>query len=263
MKLSPDDPRLTAYLLEELDPAEQAAVDEALRHDPERYREVLELGRTAMALSETLRQVPVGLTEAQEADVEQALVDSDGDAEPASFDDPPANVVPLPRIARVWGSILGGIAAALVAAWILWPEMPNGTRVPGKSDPSSRASQTATEGPGQAHVPAHPDPSQPGHTDVSPVLGKNAPLPAVSQSVPQPPRASHFLGVRPAEGTLDCFCYDRPAPHVSDLVSVSLEIAHLSWSPAQDARFQFSVGYTQSDPVMIGAPSEPFRQPGS
>lgn len=32
MRLQPDDPRLTAYVLEELDPAEREAVAESIQH---------------------------------------------------------------------------------------------------------------------------------------------------------------------------------------------------------------------------------------
>src|SRR5258708_313600 len=79
MKLSPDDPRLTAYALDELDSNERAVVEAALVDAPE-MRVIVEEIRAAAGLLETelATELAPGLHQAQreaiEASVESKLV---------------------------------------------------------------------------------------------------------------------------------------------------------------------------------------------
>src|SRR3954471_24450408 len=54
MRLSPDDPRLTAYALGELDGDERAAVEAALRHDPSARAAVEGIRATAAQIESAL-----------------------------------------------------------------------------------------------------------------------------------------------------------------------------------------------------------------
>src|SRR5688572_1348567 len=58
-RFSPDDPRLTAYALGELDPAETAAVEAALRNDPVAREIVADIRATAAQLEAALGAEPV------------------------------------------------------------------------------------------------------------------------------------------------------------------------------------------------------------
>ena len=58
-RLSPDDPKLTAYALGELDPVEQAAVEAAVRADPALQAAVAELRAFTHDLSGALAGEPV------------------------------------------------------------------------------------------------------------------------------------------------------------------------------------------------------------
>ena len=74
MTFDPDDPRLTAYALGELDPAEAAAVDALLADHDEARRFVDDVRETARLLSEHLRSEPApGLTPAHREAIEVGL----------------------------------------------------------------------------------------------------------------------------------------------------------------------------------------------
>src|SRR6185295_9320429 len=66
MKLTPDDPRLTAYALGELDATERAEIEAALKHSPECRQVVEEIQQLGgMLEKEFAQEVGVGLREEQ------------------------------------------------------------------------------------------------------------------------------------------------------------------------------------------------------
>ncbi len=68
MRILPDDPRLTAYALGELEPAERAAIEAALSESPEARAELEEIRSAAALLSDELRsETAPALTESQRA----------------------------------------------------------------------------------------------------------------------------------------------------------------------------------------------------
>jgi|GEM_PF-5477755 len=129
MKLSPDDPKLTAYALGELDAAERAAVEAVLAGSPEARAAVEEIRAAAGRLtSELAAEACPELTPAQRA----AL------ASPAT-----AKVVPFPSW-RVWRT--AGIAAAAacvigLAGWALFGPAPDKRHA--KSESQSQNSNRA------------------------------------------------------------------------------------------------------------------------
>jgi secreted protein with Ig-like and vWFA domain/anti-sigma-K factor RskA len=71
--ITPDDPRLTAYVLGELDDADRAAVDAALAADPECRQAVEELRQTTAVLFEALQSEPVpALSDAQRTEIRRS-----------------------------------------------------------------------------------------------------------------------------------------------------------------------------------------------
>jgi len=104
----PDDPRLTAYALGELDPAEVAAVEAQLADCPESRRAVAEICATAQLLTGELAREPApGLASAQREAIESRLS--------------PAIHAPRPRRVRwgVWAvaaSVLAILPAVLIPA---------------------------------------------------------------------------------------------------------------------------------------------------
>src|SRR5262245_37524785 len=104
MKLSPDDPKLTAYALGELDAAERAAIEAALAVSPEARAAVEEIRATAEHLTSELATEPCPeLTPAQRAAIES----------------PAAKVVPFPTW-RVWRTAAIAAAAACVIGFGGW-----------------------------------------------------------------------------------------------------------------------------------------------
>jgi Ca-activated chloride channel family protein len=95
MTLRPDDPRLTAYALGELEPSEIAMLVSELEQSPEARAELDAIRQTARLLEDELRDTPVsGLGSEHRGRIEHAL------REPAPA---PENVVPLkPRRRRTW-----------------------------------------------------------------------------------------------------------------------------------------------------------------
>ena len=58
MKINPEDPRLTAYALNELEPGERATVEAELNNNPECREAVEEIRRAAGLLSRELAAEP-------------------------------------------------------------------------------------------------------------------------------------------------------------------------------------------------------------
>lgn len=113
MKLNPDDPRLSAYLLGELNSEEAAEVDRAAAADPAIQVSLNELQKTMGFLSDTLGGVPEQkLLPAQRQQVLRAGRDADQEGK----------VVELPsakRGARPWLTGLAAAAAVTIAAVVL------------------------------------------------------------------------------------------------------------------------------------------------
>ena len=110
MTLDPNDPKLTAYVLGELDDADRAAVEKALGSSPELRRAVEEIRRTADLLAEHLQaELAPTLTPGQR---EAILQQSDQPALPA--------VAPVhkPRTRRRLVFSLAAAACVLLAAGI-------------------------------------------------------------------------------------------------------------------------------------------------
>jgi len=97
MTVQPDDPRLTAYALGELEPSEQAMFIAELEQSPEARAELDAIRQTARLLEDELRDAPVsGLGDEHRGRIEEAL------RAPAPAPEP-ENVVPLkPRRRRTW-----------------------------------------------------------------------------------------------------------------------------------------------------------------
>jgi Ca-activated chloride channel family protein len=81
MNITPDDPRLTAYVLGELDQHERAEVQAQVRQSPELQRAVQEIRETAQLLSEEFsRETAPGLTNEQRRTIERAAARQNGRA---------------------------------------------------------------------------------------------------------------------------------------------------------------------------------------
>jgi Ca-activated chloride channel family protein len=82
MNITPDDPKLTAYVLGELDEYERAEVQAQVRQSPELQRAVREIRETAQLLSEEFgRETAPALTDAQREAVELAAAKQNGRAD--------------------------------------------------------------------------------------------------------------------------------------------------------------------------------------
>jgi Ca-activated chloride channel family protein len=109
MNMNPDDPRLTAYALGELDRAERAGLEVELQKNPELRLAVEEIRQTAITLCEGLATEPSPkLLPSQRAAVASRLE--------------PANIIHLPRWrlfrTAAWSAMAAGIMAVL--AWQFW-----------------------------------------------------------------------------------------------------------------------------------------------
>ncbi len=101
MKLSPDDPKLTAYALGELPPAEAAAVEKEINASPELRVAVEEIRQTTEFLKKefSLEEAPI-LTAKQKAAITSEI--------------PPVNIVQLPRYRAAMFVTVSAIAACVM-----------------------------------------------------------------------------------------------------------------------------------------------------
>ena len=137
MKLTPDDPKLTAYALGELDATERAAVEAALARSPECRRAVEEIRALAGALTTELAQdaatatlAPVGRDS-----VEPQLERSEASAASISGEVAASRAAPFDRASSVgkWGSTESHPTSGVA------PEpRPTGAAESAKTDDSSR-----------------------------------------------------------------------------------------------------------------------------
>lgn len=128
MKLSSDDPRLSAYLLGELPAAEAVAVERAVAADPALRLALDELTKVVGLLEGTLSSSARGLRPAQREAVLRAV-------RHAVMEDPVVDFASAAKKRRPWWTALGA-AAALVLALVL------ASRVAG---PGSRQSEAMAE----------------------------------------------------------------------------------------------------------------------
>ncbi len=173
MKLTPDDPKLTAYVLEELDPAEQAAVGAAIQDSAPLHEEATQIYATARWLVDGLQGAPEsGLDADREALVAEAInqrAAAGGEVFPAAGETETApNVLPFAAWVRRWGPAVIALAACLVLGFLSWqrwgkpqlhslvamtekPEPPASTSLP----PASPSVDPAAGGPAdQSHQPS-------------------------------------------------------------------------------------------------------------
>ncbi len=178
MTLDPNDPKLTAYALGELDDAEQAEVEAALRQSPELRRAVDEIRRTAALLSEHLQAeaCPPLTAEQREAIFRQS-------EEPAS---PAAAAAEKPRRRRRIVLPLAAAASLLLAVGITlyaWPLL-RGSRPAAESVAVlvDRSGPPAQMHPGPFASPADVGPVSRAHSD-SPDSAGEGPAAQVGVSV--------------------------------------------------------------------------------
>ena len=117
MKITPDDPRLTACALDELDGAEREAIETELQNSDECRREVEEISRAAALLSAELAAEPLPeLPHAQQLAIEAKLKPDSGNTESRRHF--PIGVLLKGRspIGRALGFAAG--AAVLVGIWL-------------------------------------------------------------------------------------------------------------------------------------------------
>jgi hypothetical protein len=155
MKLSSDDPRLSAYLFGELPAAEAAAVEHAVAADPALRLALDELTRVAALLEGSLSSAPAGLRPAQREAVLRAV-------RHAGQADQVVDFAPAAKGRGPWWMALGA-AAALVLALVL------ASRVAG---PGGRQGATA-EG-GVAEISLLPMPGSAGVGGSAPAGGAAA-----------------------------------------------------------------------------------------
>lgn len=74
MNLNPDDPRLTAYLLDELPPEERASVESEIQGSEALYQDAMELHDTACWLKEELRSEPLLVLDPARAQAVEAAI---------------------------------------------------------------------------------------------------------------------------------------------------------------------------------------------
>lgn len=150
MKLTPDDPRLSAYLLGELPSAESAAVERAVAADPALRLALDELRGTVDFLERTLSTAPVGLR----ADQREAIRRAGREADAAG------KIIELASARRgrnPWYAAIGAAAAVVVAIGLM-------SKIAG---PGGRLSQRNSSGPAAdeiALLPMHVPSSGGGST---------------------------------------------------------------------------------------------------
>jgi anti-sigma factor RsiW len=158
MKMNPDDPRLTAYALGELDAAQRKAIEADLANATECRLEVEEIARTAAWLAAELAAEPLpGLTYAQQMAIEAKLEPGSAKAEA-----PKRSLLGALRETNLLGraAVCAGVAVVFVALiavpWYVTHRPTN----PGRA--SSPIAETAkrVQSVGQASsLPPHPSPS--------------------------------------------------------------------------------------------------------
>lgn len=115
-KISPDDPRLTAYALGELEPAERAEFELRLQHDPAARALVDEIAGTARSIGEALAQEPLPETSAP---------DLSAGRNPVGKPVRRSGLGKLLEFPYLYYTISGTAAACFAVAFVLWQEAYN------------------------------------------------------------------------------------------------------------------------------------------
>ena len=132
MKLSPDDPKLTAYALGELDRAEAAAIEQEVKNSPELRAAVAEIRATAEFLkTEFATEEKLSLSEQQKQTIAAGL--------------PPTNVIPMPKQRIAVFISVSAIAACVMftLAWGLWSGTKNQPMASAPNDSEFKYAQNA------------------------------------------------------------------------------------------------------------------------
>lgn len=111
MKLTPDDPRLSAYLLGELPPAEAAAIERAIAADPALKLSFGDLKKVASFLEGALSTSAPGLRPAQREAILKAGRHADSEGKVVEF-------ASAKRGARPWLATFGAAAAVVLAVTV-------------------------------------------------------------------------------------------------------------------------------------------------
>lgn len=146
MKLHPEDPRLTAYLLGELPAEEAAAVERAIAEDPALQEAAKELVSVRDLLMESLTPKPVTLQPSQRENIMRAAKAS--------------NIVHMAAHKRSWKPWLIPLSAAAVVtivAWVAMRQLGSAPQITKTSAPES----SELERPNIKRLPA-PGPADPG-----------------------------------------------------------------------------------------------------
>lgn len=190
MKLNPDDPRLTAYALDELPADDARQLESDLAESPD----------ARVALDET-RALAALLAEGLAAEAAQHPADTRlaetvqhhlaGEATPQVLPAPepePDNVVPLPRSRFPWGAVIAAAAACVVLATLFLPGLAKSKAGATKLAALSRPAETAPAAPAAPAptpaVPAEPKPEAPRYADApAPNAGESQPATGVRASL--------------------------------------------------------------------------------
>lgn len=176
MNLNPDDPRLTAYALGELEPAECAAIETELAKSPDLHQAVQEIRQTAGDLREQFAAEPCPRLLPEQRQALEAQLQPD-------------NIIHLPRWRFVRTAAWAAVAAVVMAAlaWQGW------FAAPAKRPPGQLAKVTPPTAAPTALNPT-PKPAVPPTTQTPPLpvmVVKEAPVaPAVDVDAARKPATS-------------------------------------------------------------------------
>ncbi len=212
MKLSPDDPELTAYALDELSAAERAAVEAALNADPECRRAVEAIRQTGSLLESALSLEPSpNLTPAQQRAILAAVPQ------------------PRPLWARWWpaafsawpawkrGLAWAGAAAVLVVLFAVWlrPPVKQSPQAAGPTGAPSRLTGVPEPPPQDAAQSANRENRQ-GVSDAHTANPVQPPLAVtVEVNLPERPPASNRVRINIPERPPQVVSADPQAPAVT------------------------------------------------
>jgi Ca-activated chloride channel family protein len=231
MNLNHDDPRLTAYALGELEPAERADLDAELQKDPGLRQAVEEIRQTAISLREELSAEPC-----------PRLLPDQREAVASRLEEP-ANIVHLPRWrlfrTAAWAAAAAGIMAVL--AWQFWFATPA----------KQPAQQLAKLTPMAAPQPA-----------TNPNLKLAAPTPLVTKTEPSPVAPAIDSTLQPTPSVplaIDKKITKTPAPAVESVAPPAVVVPPTVVKMAAPERTQ-TFQLTQSNPPGFPPPPPIDRQ---
>ncbi len=142
----PNDTRLTAYALGELDAAERAEIDQLLADSAEARAELAEIQETVGLLQTQLAAEPIPeLTAEQRQKLEQHIAaQATGAAAAIVHPDLRAAGVAAAPSPRAWLAVGGSLAATALALTVMLPAMQN-ARAPSRSNPAEVAATDSSE----------------------------------------------------------------------------------------------------------------------